>query len=784
MEKTRSFNAGKSGKGIAYLFIGIFFLIGLIIVWLILHFFQIRIEYPELTVSGTFHMLGRHALNSPFDIVGAIQKYGISIFSILGFGIILLLVQLDIDKQKKHDDPDTVNGDAKWMDTKDYEAYCTKYTAPYGKPTIDSNQNIILSQDIRLGLDGNKTRRNLHVLCIGGSGAGKSRFFISPNILQFNTNFIITDPSGELLSQWGKALEDNGYLVKTFNITDMYKSCRYNPFHYINREQDVFILVDTLMTNINGEQGSSDKFWDNSTKLLLYAIMLYLWHKMPEEEQTMSNVFKLVNMANIDENNANAKSPLDKLFEAFDKETDGNSLACDEYRAFKHGACKTLKSIVISAISTFKDFRLEDIQYLLSGDDLELDKFADRKQALFIIIPTGVGTFNYIVSIMYSQLFNTLYRYAEGPARYGTKIVDAEENVLRVFRADEQEDKAKAAERAQKWLSKVKKHGFILKENKKKNVVEIRDRKTNELISWRGDKSSAKSYEKVLLGSRTEECAPQRCPIQISIMLDEFANIGQIPQFDKILSTIRKYGMNCFIVLQSLAQLKNMYKDSYSTIIGNCDTKLLLGTDDQETNEYFTKDFGNKTTRTANQSFGKETSLSVSSGQRTLITMDLLKGMKENECIVMIRGIHPHYGFKYELTKHPNYNYANSKRDQFRVIPPDNVEKPDNNIPFRLRKKEDTGTDFMGYDEGVIGNPDAFVPVSTNPADENIKRKTEAAERGEEPDKEQDMNEDAHNFLNEMGLDENSSDEEIKQKAVDEFNDIVFADAKDIKIES
>ena len=279
-----------------------------------LRFTALRAADPRLTISEGINK-SIDFFYEPFCFFhipdGALYYFMLTTVAIALFGFMYWT-----DRQlKKHDNPETVNGEAHLMTAEELKEYNLRFSSPIGKPENNGPNNMIISKDIRLAIDNRGTRRNCNILVIGGSGAGKSRFFASPNILQYNCNFVITDPSGELLHDYGKALEDHGYAVKVFNLTDVYRSNRYNPFHYIKEEKDVFTLVNTLIKNTTPPDGhAGDPFWENSEKLLLTALILYLWHMHPEEEQTFTNVLKLLNAAKINENDETAESPLDILF--------------------------------------------------------------------------------------------------------------------------------------------------------------------------------------------------------------------------------------------------------------------------------------------------------------------------------------------------------------------------------------------------------------------------------------------------------------------------------------
>ena len=663
-----------------------------------------RTPIEDLVTKGAYYVFLH-----PFNIF---KVDGSSVMlAVLGAIVVILILIFYITERnlRKHDNVETVNGEAHLMTSDELKKYNIKFSAPLGKEENNGFNNMIISRDIRLAIDNKGTRRNCNILVIGGSGAGKSRFFAAPNILQYNTNFVITDPSGEMLNDYGKALEDNGYAVKVFNLTDVYRSNRYNPFHYIYEEKDVFILVNTLIKNTTPpDSHAGDPFWENSEKLLLTALILYIRHTYKPEERTFTNMLKLINLANIDENDTTkTESPLDILFEDLRK-TDKENLAVKQYDKFKLGAGKTLKSILISVGVRLQTFDLADIKYLTMTDDFQFERFADTKQALFVIIPTADTTFNFLVSLLYSQLFSTLYKYAETNCEFGWAAELDKYTNLRVFQAKNKADTENAQKAANQFVNDVKRNvfvGYINDEGKfiknkihpeKKlfyvytgadlkrfteqvNKVKKQGYKDTKLavyvqyhkpepVGWRGTIDDTKEFLKKLKNITLKQCE-RRCPNHVRLILDEFANIGQIPDFDQKLATMRKYEISCSIILQALSQLKDIYKDKWNTIVANCDTKLFLGSDDSETIEWLLKMLGKKTTAVESMSFqvngGGSTSINRSSLE--LMTIDQVSMMQDDECLVRIRGVRPYYGKKFELTLHPNYKYAHDTVGKFEI---------------------------------------------------------------------------------------------------------------------
>ena len=480
-------------------------------------------------------------------------------------------------------------GSAKW--NTNLKAYNKRYSDPANSVNNDGPNNMILTQEVFLNMNSRQTRRNNNILVVGGSGAGKSRFLVKPNILQANCNYVITDPAGELLETTGRFLEGEGYEVKVFNLVEMAKSDRYNPFAYIRDDVGVLMMINCLIKNTTpvGQSGG-DPFWEKSETALLQALVFYLIKYRPKNQQNFTSVMKLLRAAEVDENNPNNKSKLDKIFDEVAIK-DPNSIALKQYLTFKMGAGKTLKSILISTSVRLTVFNMKQIENLTKEDTIDLGSMGEGKKALFVIIPAADSTYNFLVSMMYSQLFETLYFVAE------TK------------------------------------------------------------------------YE----GKRLKR--------PVRFLLDEFANIGQIPEFTKKLATMRKYEISCTIILQNLAQIKTQYKDDWESIVGNCDSFLFLGGQEYSTLEYISKELGKKTitTRSSGTSFGKQKSSSKNRQKqgRELMTPDEIARMPEDECILIIRGLYPFYGKKFDYPKHKNYpKTGDADKNLLYINTKDNSEPP------------------------------------------------------------------------------------------------------------
>lgn len=716
------------------------------------HYDTLSITTKRMSTSARFNMALTRVFTEPGEIFPlSWGKISTLIVATLAIGIILFMVIAE-QKLKKSDNPDTVNGEAHFMNSKELADYSRDFIAPLGEEKTDGFNNMIISKEIKLAIDNSGTRRNCNILVIGGSGAGKSRFFAAPNILQFNANFVITDPSGEMLRDYGKILENEGYNVKVFNLVDVYRSNKYNPFHYIKEEKDVFTLVNTLIKNTTPpESKAGDPFWEKSENLLLSSLILYLWHKAPEEKQNFSEVLRLLDMAKIDENDDNAQSPLDLIMNDLRKE-DSENLAVRQYDKFKIGAGKTLKSILISVGVRLQSFDLSDIKYLTSKDEFEFESFADTKQAVFVIIPTADTTFNFIVSMMYSQLFSSLYYYAETRACYGWKASINKFTNIRVEQAANAEESPLAKKKLESFVRDIR-AGVKIVPDKTKKLYKVYTKKGNQLVGWRGTKDSCQKFIKQLEHIKISPCE-EKCPNHVRLILDEFANIGQIPDFDQKLATMRKYEISCSIILQALSQLKELYKDKWNTIVANCDTKLFLGCDDSETIEWLLKMLGKKTTTVRNESFSAkgQGSTSLNKSSLELMTIDQVTMMQADECLVRVRGCRPYYGKKYELTEHPAYERAKKTKNTF-VIPvaKDVVEGRSKNRPLRERIKE----------LEINQNGDVIEKKKNETKEKNIgnKQKAEKAKNNIQPE----------NiglpvdFLEELGITPNSSKESIKE---------------------
>ena len=461
-------------------------------------------------------------------------------------------------------------GSARWGTAKDI--------APYIDPKFENN--ILLTQTERLTMTGRpkdpKTARNKNVLVIGGSGSGKTRFYVKPNLMQcfptsdYPTSFVVTDPKGTLILETGQMFQRAGYRVKILNTINFSKSMKYNPFVYIHSEKDVLKLVNTLIANTKGDgEKAGEDFWVKSERLFYCALIGYIWYEAPEEEKNFTTLLEMINASEAREDDPEFQSPVDLMFERLE-EKDPEHFAVRQYKKFLLSAGKTRSSILISCGARLAPFDIKELRDLMETDEMELDTIGDRKTALFVIISDTDDTFNFVVSILYTQLFNLLCDKADN--EYGGRL-----------------------------------------------------------------------------------------PVHVRCLLDEFANIGQIPKFEKLIATIRSREISASIILQSQSQLKAIYKDNADTIAGNCDTTLFLGGKEKTTLKEMSEILGKETIDSFNTSEnrGREVShgLNYQKLGKQLMTEDEIAVMDGGKCILQLRGVRPFFSDKYDITKHPNYKY-------------------------------------------------------------------------------------------------------------------------------
>lgn len=456
-------------------------------------------------------------------------------------------------------------GSARWGTPKDIEPYMDKE---------NFENNILLTSTERLQMNGRpsspKFARNKNVLIIGGSGSGKTRFFVKPNLMQMHSSYVVTDPKGTVLLEVGKMLQKNGYRIKVLNTINFAKSCHYNPFAYIRSEKDILKLVNTIIVNTKGEGAqATEDFWVKAEKLYYTALIAYIWYEAPTEEQNFSMLIDLIDASEAREDDEEFKNAVDLLFDELALE-DPNHFAVRQYAKYKLAAGKTAKSILISCGARLAPFDIRELRELTSYDELELDTLGEQRTAMFVIISDTDATFNFLVSIMYTQLFN-------------------------------------------------------------------------------------------LLCDKADDVYGGRLPIHVRCLLDEFANIGQIPNFEKLIATIRSREISASIILQSKSQLKSIYKDNADTIEGNCDTTLFLGGKEKTTLKEMAEMLGKETIDLMNTSETRSTQNSYGTNyQKTgkeLMSQDEIAVMDGGKCIMQIRGVRPFFSDKFDITAHKRYKH-------------------------------------------------------------------------------------------------------------------------------
>lgn len=477
----------------------------------------------------------------------------------------------------------------KGKDAKKYRKGCEYGSARWGnaediKPYMADKfeDNVILTETERLTMDGRpkagpKYARNKNILVIGGSGSGKTQFYVKPNLLQMHSSYVVTDPKGTVLNEVGKALKEVGYAIKVINTINFKKSMHYNPLAYIRSEKDILKLVNTIIANTKGEGNQSgEDFWVKAERLYYSALIGYIWYEAPDDEKNLNTLIKMINASEAREDDESFENPIDKLFKELEQENPEH-FAVRQYKKYKLAAGKTAKSILISCGARLAPFDIADLRELTEDDELQLDTLGDKKTALFVIISDTDDTFNFIVSIMYTHLFNLLCDKAND--EYGGRL-----------------------------------------------------------------------------------------PVHVRFILDEFANIGQIPKFDKLIATIRSREISASIILQAQSQLKAIYKDNADTIVGNCDTTLFLGGKEKTTLKEISEVLGKETIDLYNtgESRGKETSHSLNYQKtgKELMSMDEISVMDGSKCILQLRGVRPFLSNKYDLTKHPKFALTSDTDDR------------------------------------------------------------------------------------------------------------------------
>ena len=490
--------------------------------------------------------------------------YLIDIIMGIGTAVLIKFIVYTKGKNAKKFRQGKEYGSARWGNRKDIEPYMDE----------KFQNNILLTKTERLSMNGRpsnpKYARNKNVLVIGGSGSGKTRFYVKPNLMQMHSSYCVTDPKGTIVLECGKMLEDNGYEIRILNTINFKKSMKYNPFSYIHSEKDILKLVQTIIANTKGEgEKAGEDFWVKAEKLYYTALIAYIYYEAPKEEKNFATLLDMIDASEVREDDENYKNPIDRLFEALEKK-EPRHFAVKQYKKYKLAAGKTAKSILISCGARLAPFDIQELRDLMSEDELELDCIGDRKTALFVIISDTDDTFNFVVSIMYSQLFN-------------------------------------------------------------------------------------------LLCDKADDVYGGRLPVHVRFLLDEFANIGLIPKFEKLIATIRSREISASIILQAQSQLKAIYKDNADTIIGNCDSTLFLGGKEKTTLKELSETLGKETIDLYNISETKSNQNSFAMNyQKTgkdLMSQDEITVMDGGKCIFQLRGVRPFFSDKFDITKHKNYKF-------------------------------------------------------------------------------------------------------------------------------
>ena len=499
-------------------------------------------------------------------------------------------------------------GSARWGTVKDIE--------PYVDPVFANN--IILTQTERLTMNSRpkdpRTARNKNVLVVGGSGSGKTRFFVKPNLMQcvsekYPCSFVVTDPKGSLIVESGRMLRHFGYRIKVMNTINFAKSMHYNPLAYIHSEKDILKLVNCLIANTRGEGKGGDPFWDKSEVLLYTALIGYLWQEALEEDRNFATLIDMIGSMQTREDNEDFRNPIDLMFEDLEREKP-DCFAVRQYKKFKLAAGKTAKSILISCGARLAVFDIAELRELTAYDELELDTLGDQKTALFLIMSDTDDSFNFLIAMCYTQLFN-------------------------------------------------------------------------------------------LLCDKADDVYGGRLPVHVRCLIDECANIGQIPKLEKLMATIRSREISACLILQTQSQLKALYKDNAETVIGNCDASLFLGGKEPTTLKALSEALGRETIDTYNtgESRGRETSHSMNYQKlgKSLLSVDELEVLDGGKCILQLRGVRPFLSSKYDITKHPHYKYLSD-------ADPKNAFDVERFIRRRMKVKADTVTDVYEVDAEENGD--------------------------------------------------------------------------------
>ena len=531
------------------------------------------------------------------------EPHDLCVGLLLGAGFRLFIFIKDSEKKKYRKGREY--GSARWGTPEDI------------KPFIDPvfANNVILTQTERLTMSSRPKNpayaRNKNVLIIGGSGSGKTRFWLKPNLMQCHSSYVVTDPKGSLIVECGRLMKRNGYRIKVMNTINFAKSMHYNPLAYIHSEKDILKLVNCLILNTKGEGKSNDPFWEKAEMLLYTALIGYLYDVAPAEDRNFAMLVSMINAMEVREDDEDFKNPVDLMFEALE-EREPEHFAVRQYKKYKLAAGKTAKSILISCAARLAPFDIGELRELTAYDELELDTLGDRKTALFLIMSDTDSTFNFLISMVYTQLFN-------------------------------------------------------------------------------------------LLCEKADDVYGGRLPVHVRCLIDECANIGQIPNLEKLMATIRSREISACLVLQTQSQLKALYKDSADTICGNCDSVIFLGGKEKTTLKELSEALGRETIDTFNtgESRGRETSRSTNFQKlgKELMSVDELAVMDGRKCVLQLRGVRPFLSDKYDITQHPNYKYLSD-------ADPRNAFDIERFLKRRMKLKADEPCDVFEVDVSDADEPD------------------------------------------------------------------------------
>ena len=658
----------KKSTNKVYIIIGIISFI--ITVFLLLHVFALLDQNPRYTLSDAINNVFMDVVTNPLNM--SLSSNSISTIFLGGLFLGCIIVMLITARNlRKHDNTDIIHGEARLMNVKDLEEHNIKRVEPVGKKDVVLEDNIIISKDIFVSPHEENSNTNCNQTVIGAAGTGKSFYFVAPNVLQANCNYLITDPSGELLDKYGKYLENQGYAIKTLNFLDTYKGNHYNPLHYIQKEEDVLKLVDVLIKNTSDpDRKGGDQFWENGEKLFLNAVILLIWSNYDPEWWTMESVMKMLEWAEVNEDDPNQPSKLDILFEKL-KETDPDNLAIVQYNGFKKGAGKTLKSFLISLATRLQAFNFAHVKYLTKTDDLELDKFPYQKQAIFVMVPSTNTTLNFLAAMMYTQLFDVLYSIGSQQLLYSYQLSWDKYHVLDVPKPVAYPNEENISKEGAEKLLRAINEGTNIIYNEENETYEVKLKDNSKIIGWRGTKQAAEEFQKSLKNLQVTKCRPYKMPQHVHFIFDEFANCGTIPEFDKIATTCRKFDISFAVIIQSINQLKKMYKDEWGTIIGNCSEILFLGCNETDTTEWLVKLCGKKTVHGESMSLPSGRSGNASNSYQAsgedLIHIDDLTRLKTDECFVINAGENPHFGKKFKALNHPKWEEAKALVGKYKI---------------------------------------------------------------------------------------------------------------------